>query len=443
VYKTQGYSAASAASPLASTQIPRRDPTDRDVDIEILFCGICHSDLHTVRNEGASIMPTVYPVVPGHEIVGRVTRLGSAVTGYEPGDLAADLKEQAGGPIANPREMGFTHQLAVSVLASIPDYVIEFKQVFGTDTDKVTIDEVTQAIAEFEKTLVTANSRFDRWLLVDKDAITAFELEGYHLFKNSGCVACHNGEAAGGTSFQKMGLVEPYKAKSPAEGRSAVTGKHADRFMFKVPTLRNGELTYPDFHDGEAETLAKAVDIMGRLQLGKTLTLEEKTKIVAFLKTLTGDQPSFLMPILTPSTDKTPPPKPFRWRAAKAPTRTKPGSGRVFFCVRPVWARSWRWKFSRELTTAHEAKRNCTTVTACGEEAWSETAGRGTRTGYEAFPRFFARAVGGDGLSRAPCRGPSSRQSRPSSPMWPGLVAVPVGLRDDFVGDHEDHCTRR
>jgi cytochrome c peroxidase len=222
---------------------------------------------------------------------------------------AANLKEQAGGPIANPGEMGFTHELAVSVLQSIPGYVIDFKQVFGTD--EITIDQVTQAIAEFEKTLVTPNSRFDRWLLGEKDAITPYELEGYQLFKTSGCVACHNGEAVGGTSFQKMGIVEPYKAKSPAEGRSAVTGRDADRFMFKVPTLRNVELTYPYFHDGEAETLTEAVDIMGRLQLGKKFTEEENAKIVAFLKTLTGDQPRFLMPILPPSTDKTPPPKPF------------------------------------------------------------------------------------------------------------------------------------
>jgi cytochrome c peroxidase len=97
------------------------------------------------------------------------------------------------------------------------------------------------------------------------------ELAGYALFKNSGCVACHNGPAVGGTSFQKMGVVEAYKATSPAEGRSAVTGKDADRFNFKVPTLRNVELTYPYFHDGEA-TLEKAVDTMGRLQLGKQFT---------------------------------------------------------------------------------------------------------------------------------------------------------------------------
>jgi uncharacterized zinc-type alcohol dehydrogenase-like protein len=89
MYKTKAYSAASATSPLASATIPRRDPTERDVQIEILFCGICHSDLHQVRNEWSSLMPTAYPIVPGHEIVGRVTKVGSAVTKFKPGDLAA------------------------------------------------------------------------------------------------------------------------------------------------------------------------------------------------------------------------------------------------------------------------------------------------------------------------------------------------------------------
>ncbi|MEW8286666.1 MAG: cytochrome-c peroxidase [Candidatus Thiodiazotropha endolucinida] len=222
---------------------------------------------------------------------------------------AADLKAQAGGPIANPGEMAFTHTLAIDVLTSIPEYVMEFKQVFGSD--KITIDEVTQAIAEFEKTLVTPNSRFDQWLLGEKQALSQDEMAGYTLFKESGCVSCHNGEAVGGNSFQKMGVVEPYKAKSPAEGLSAVTGKDADRFKFKVPTLRNVEMTYPYFHDGEAETLTEAVDVMGRLQLGKKFSDIENAQIVAFLKTLTGDQPAFLMPILPPSTDMTPAPKPF------------------------------------------------------------------------------------------------------------------------------------
>nr|UOZ97373.1 Cytochrome c551 peroxidase [Cupriavidus sp.] len=115
----------------------------------------------------------------------------------------------------------------------------------------------------------------------------------------------------GGNSFQKMGLVEPYKSTSTAEGRSAVTGKDADRFNFKVPTLRNVELTYPYFHDGAANTLSEAVDTMARIQLGKKYTKDENEKVVAFLKTLTGDQPKFMMPILPPSSDATPRPKPF------------------------------------------------------------------------------------------------------------------------------------
>ena len=222
---------------------------------------------------------------------------------------AADLKAQAGGPIANPGEMAFTHTLAIGVLESIPEYVREFKVVFGKD--KIDIDQVTLAIAEFEKTLVTPNSRFDQWLLGKKDALTADELAGWNLFKNSGCVACHNGEALGGTSFQKMGIVEPYKAKSPAGGRADVTGKDADRFNFKVPTLRNVEMTYPYFHDGAVWTLTEAVDIMGRLQLGKKFTDKENAQVVAFLKSLTGEQPKFALPILPPSSDTTPKPNPF------------------------------------------------------------------------------------------------------------------------------------
>jgi len=222
---------------------------------------------------------------------------------------AKDLQAQAGGPIANPGEMGFTHELAVEVLQSIPGYVVEFQQVFSSD--KIDINSVTKAIATFEETLVTPNSRFDQWLLGNNNALSSDELAGYQLFKRSGCVACHNGPAVGGSSYQKMGVVKPYKTASKAEGRFAVTGKDADRFKFKVPTLRNVELTYPYFHDGGAATLAEAVDTMGRIQLGKTFTADEKTKIVAFLKTLTGEQPSFMLPILPPSSDTTLQPAPF------------------------------------------------------------------------------------------------------------------------------------
>lgn len=222
---------------------------------------------------------------------------------------AKDLQEQAGGPIANPGEMAFTHELAVAELQTIPGYIEEFKKVFGTD--QIDIDKITKAIAAFEETLVTPGSRFDKWLAGDDTAITKEELEGYELFKSSGCTACHNGPAVGGNSYQKMGVVEPYRTSNPAEGRQAVTGKDADRFNFKVPTLRNVELTYPYFHDGEAHTLSQAVEIMGQIQLGKKFSPEDNAKIVAFLKTLTGNQPSFTIPVLPPSTDKTPIHDPF------------------------------------------------------------------------------------------------------------------------------------
>ena len=222
---------------------------------------------------------------------------------------AKDLKAQAGGPIANPGEMAFTHELAIDLLMSIPGYVAEFKQVFKTE--KVDIDAVTKAIAAFEETLVTPNSRFDKWLKGDQKALRTNEIEGYKLFKDSGCVACHNGPAVGGNSFQKMGVVETYKSSSSAEGRVGVTGKDADRFNFKVPTLRNVEMTYPYFHDGAADTLPQAVDTMARIQLGKTFTADENAKVVAFLKTLTGDQPNFKLPILPPSSDATKRPTPF------------------------------------------------------------------------------------------------------------------------------------
>lgn len=222
---------------------------------------------------------------------------------------AKDLKEQAGGPIANPGEMAFTHELAVHVLESIPEYVAEFEAVFGRDT--LTIDQVTDAIAAFEETLVTPGSPFDRWLEGERSALPAQAAAGYEVFKSAGCVACHHGPAAGGTSFQKMGLLAEYVTKNPAIGRAAVTGDDADRMSFKVPTLRNVALTYPYFHDGAAATLDDAVTIMGRIQLGREFTPEERALVVAFLRSLTGRQPTFELPILPPSTPKTPRPQPF------------------------------------------------------------------------------------------------------------------------------------
>ncbi|HQV08679.1 MAG TPA: cytochrome-c peroxidase [Thauera sp.] len=273
----------------------------------IISCNTCHNlsmggtdNLKTSIGHGWKAGPVNSPTVFNSSL---------AIAQFWDG-RAADLKEQAGGPIQADVEMNMPHTLAVGILQSIPGYVDEFKRVYGKD--KIDIDMITDSIAEFEKTLVTPNARFDKWLAGDDKALTEKELAGYTLFKESGCVACHNGPAAGGTSFQRMGVVEPYKTSSPAEGRSAVTGVDADRFNFKVPTLRNVELTYPYFHDGEARTLEEAVDIMGRLQLGRTYSADEIGSIVAFLKTLTGELPQIAMPILPPSSNETPRPDPFK-----------------------------------------------------------------------------------------------------------------------------------
>lgn len=222
---------------------------------------------------------------------------------------AATLEEQAAGPIANPKEMASSHAVALDVLRTIPAYQAEFKQVFGSKD--IAMPAVTAAIAEFERSLVTPNSRFDQWLQGSTTALTDKEREGYDLFKSTGCAGCHNGPAVGGSSFMKMGLIQPYETASPAIGRQAVTGKESDRYVFKVPTLRNVELTYPYFHDGAVNTLSEAVDIMGRIQLGRNFSEEENEKIVAFLRTLTGEQPELALPLLPPSTKETPRPEPF------------------------------------------------------------------------------------------------------------------------------------
>lgn len=219
---------------------------------------------------------------------------------------AKDLVEQAGGPIANPGEMASTHDLADQVLQSMPEYVALFKGVYGTDT--IAIAQVQDAIAAFESTLVTPNSRFDKWLYGDDTALTAEEMEGYKLFKDKGCTSCHNGPGVGNGSFQKFGVYKPFVTKASPQGRFDVTKDPKDRMVFKVPTLRNVQLTAPYLHDGSRWTIAEAVQLMAELQLNATLTPEETAKVVAFLKALTGEQPQVTHPILPPSNENTPKP---------------------------------------------------------------------------------------------------------------------------------------
>jgi len=222
---------------------------------------------------------------------------------------ARDLTEQAGGPIANPDEMASSHGLAVDVLQTIPGYREAFSRVYGQQ--QISIAQVTDAIAEFERTLVNPKSRFDQWLLGDKSALTLEEQEGYALFKLYGCAGCHNGPAAGGRAFQVMGMFNSYETRNPANGRETITGQRTDRMRFKVPSLRNVELTYPYFHDGQAKTLEEAVDTMAWVQVNRKFSRTGNAKVVAFLKTLTGELPRIILPVLPPSGPDTPQPQPF------------------------------------------------------------------------------------------------------------------------------------
>jgi len=202
---------------------------------------------------------------------------------------AKNLKEQAKGPIVNPIEMANSANNAVKSISSIGEYKREFSKLYK---DGVTFENIADAIAEFEKTLITPNSKFDRYIKGDKQALSAAEKNGYELFKNKGCISCHNGVNMGGNMFQKIGVMVQYKDPKKISGRFEISKKNSDKDMFKVPSLRNVELTAPYFHNGLVKNLEEAVKLMGYHQLGIKLKDNEVAKIVLFLKTLTGKKPT-------------------------------------------------------------------------------------------------------------------------------------------------------
>lgn len=199
---------------------------------------------------------------------------------------AKDLKEQARGPIHNPIEMDSNFKEVVSKLKKDTNYVLLFKKIYK---DEIKGDHIIDAIAEFENSLITPNSRFDKYLKGDHNALSKEEKEGYILFKEYGCISCHNGVNIGGNLMQRLGVVEDFNTKD--FGRYNVTKNIEDKFYFKVPSLRNIQLTSPYFHDGITGTLRDAVNKMSFYQVGYTLKEEETNKIILFLKTLTGETP--------------------------------------------------------------------------------------------------------------------------------------------------------
>ena len=203
---------------------------------------------------------------------------------------ADNLMEQVDGPIANPKEMDFSWQQAIEIIRQDPFYVEKFNQAY---TDGLTILNMRKAIVSYEESLLTPNSRFDQYLRGNRAAITDDELDGYALFKQYGCVSCHQGVAVGGNLYQKFGVFGDYftdrgNVTEVDLGRFLVTNKERDRFVFKVPSLRNVELTAPYFHDGSQEQLEGAVSQMMKYQLGRTSKENDVQLIVKFLKTLSG-----------------------------------------------------------------------------------------------------------------------------------------------------------
>lgn len=205
---------------------------------------------------------------------------------------AKDLQDQAKGPIPNKIEMALPLSEAVERLKENKTYKANFKALYK---DGVTVDNLTDAIAEFEKALTTPNSRFDQYLRGDTTALNDLELKGYTLFKEKGCVSCHNGVNIGGNLYQKSGIFSKELEIHPEHlGRFSVTKKEKDKYYFKVPTLRNIAKTAPYFHDGTTTTLKDAVEKMMQFQLGIIPVDSDVNALVAFLRTLDGDTPAIM-----------------------------------------------------------------------------------------------------------------------------------------------------
>ena len=203
---------------------------------------------------------------------------------------AGDLVKQAKGPLLNPIEMAMrTEEEVVNRLQGSEEYRHGFARAFPQQAEPVTFDNIARAIAAFERTLV-APSRFDRFLKGETEALTEAEKQGLHRFADTGCIECHNGHPVGGRLLQKVGIHHPYENQVDF-GRYGITGLEEDKFVFKVPMLRNVTRTAPYFHDGKMATLPEAIRLMAWMQLDKALGPEEIEEIVRFLSALEAEQP--------------------------------------------------------------------------------------------------------------------------------------------------------
>ena len=226
---------------------------------------------------------------------------------------AASLEEQARGPVTNPIEMGMNAlEEAMNRVRDIPGYRPYFEKAFGAD-DPMTVENAAKAVAAYERTLITPNSAYDRYVKGDKQALSAQQVRGMNSFASVGCTSCHSGAAFNGPAmtpgtgffmkfptFTDNDYVKQYKFAEDT-GRFTVTNKEADKHMWKVPTLRNISITAPYFHNGSVGTLDEAVRVMAKVQLNQDLADEQVADIVAFLSALTGEFPEQSMPQLPPT----------------------------------------------------------------------------------------------------------------------------------------------
>jgi len=204
---------------------------------------------------------------------------------------ASSLEEQIDHVVHNHMEAGSNWDELLAKLSKEPLLVDKFKHIYP---DGITRENYLDALTEFEKSLVTPNSRFDQYLLGNNEAISDDEKKGYLRFKEFGCISCHQGVNVGGNLFQKFGIFYDYLGErgdiiNADYGRINVTNREADMHVFKVPSLRNVEVTAPYLHDGKAESLEQAIEIMGKTQIGKTISDEDVMLLVKFLNTLTGE----------------------------------------------------------------------------------------------------------------------------------------------------------
>lgn len=251
-----------------------------------LSCASCHSFAH-----GGADGKEVSIGVNNHQGSLNSPTVFNAVFNFSQfwNGRAKDLAEQALGPIHNPIEMGLSLEEAIQRLQHDERYQQEFASI--TKHSTITQNDLAQMIAEFEKTLITPNAKFDRYLL-GKTTLSDEEMKGYMLFKTLGCVMCHNGINVGGNSYQKLGAIIPTERQEMIDDRYALTNRESDKNVFKVPTLRNIALTAPYFHDGKVATLNEAITKMLYHNLGVNLSDETVDALVAFLQTLTGDMPT-------------------------------------------------------------------------------------------------------------------------------------------------------